>query len=186
MKVVVIEPPSPVVTLEEAKRHLVVDADNTDDDLLIATFIAAATTWLDGATGWLGRALGVQVLELQLNELPCDSDPLPFPPLIEVLSIKYVDPSGVEHELPYPWFSQNLPEARGRDGDVRIRYRAGYGKSSGEPVTWINAVPPPIKVAILMLVAQWYSTRAPIAVGASVEALPFAVEALLSPYRVYR
>lgn len=181
----VIEPPSPVVTLLEAKQHLVVDPGNTDDDILIGAFIDAATTWLDGPTGWLGRALGIQVLELQSCHWPSGVDDLPFPPLVDVISATYVDPSGDEYDLPYPWDFDNMPDVRGNPGDVRVRYRAGYGFASGNPVVWTNSVPAPIKVAIMMLVAQWYAKREPVAIGATVEGLPFSAQALLQPYRVY-
>lgn len=186
MHVVVIEPPQPVVTLDEAKKHLIVE--HSDDDTLIDTYILAATAWLDGPAGRLGRTLGVQVLEWQLSDWPCHGFRLPYPPEIEVLSIKYIDPDGIEQTWPFeaPLYFENLPTLRGREGDLKIRYRAGYGASSGDPVIWTNAVPAPIKVAILMLVHQWYHTRSPVVVGAPVETLPFAVEALLSPYRVYR
>jgi uncharacterized phiE125 gp8 family phage protein len=184
MKVVVITPPAPIVTIDEAKKHLLVD--HSDDDTLIEALILAATQWLDGPAGWLSRSLGIQVLELQGSIWPCPGDTLPYPPEVEIVSVQYTDPSGVEHDLPPPWDTEDRPAVRGRPGDVRIRYRAGYGSASGNPVVWTNNVPAPIKVAILMLVAQWYRTREPIAVGATIEQLPFAVEALLSPYRVYR
>lgn len=186
MTVVVIEPPSPVVSKEEVKRHLLVD--HSDDDLLIETYILAATAWLDGPAGWLGRSLGVQVLEWQLSAWPCNGTQLPYPPEIEVISVEYIDPDGAEQAWPFPTplYYDDLPALRGRAGDLKIRYRAGYGTSSGDPVVWTNAVPAPIRVAILMLVSQWFHNRQPVVIGATVEALPFAVEALLSPYRVYR
>ena len=186
MRVVVIEPPQPVVTLVEAKKHLIVE--HSDDDTLIETYILAATTWLDGPAGRLGRALGVQVLEWQSCAWPCKDFRLPYPPEIEVVSVRYIDPDGVAQVWPFPTplYFDDLPALRGRDGDLKIRYRAGYGTASGDPVVWTNAVPAPIKVAIMMLVHQWYHTRSPVVVGATVETLPFAVEALLSPFRVYR
>jgi uncharacterized phiE125 gp8 family phage protein len=186
MKVIVIEPATAVVTLAEAKKHMLVE--HSDDDTFIEMLLMAATGLLDGPAGLLRRALGVQVLEWQRCDWPCASEPLPFPPEIEVISVKYFDPNGVEQTwaFPTPLFFDDMPAVRGREGDVKIRYRAGYGASSGDPATWTNTVPPPIKVAVLMLVAQWYMTRSAVTVGAAVEALPFAVETLLSPYRVFR
>lgn len=188
MKVIVIEPPAPVVTLEEAKRHLVIDADLQDDDILIESLVAAATAWLDGPAGWLNRALGVQVLEWQRCDWPSNREALPFPPEIEIISISYIDPAGAVQNwpVPDPLYFENMPAVRGRDGDVKIRYRAGYGSQSAEtPDNWTNAIPAPIKTAILMLVAQWYRTREPIAIGDQPYTLPFTVEALLSPYRIW-
>jgi uncharacterized phiE125 gp8 family phage protein len=187
MKVVVISPPTPVVTKEEAKQHLLVE--HSGDDFLIETLIQAATAWLDGPAGWLSRAIGVQILEWQSCEWPCHIDDLPFPPMIGIVSVKYIDPEGVEQSWPLvdPISFINMPSVRGQVGDVKIRYRAGYGApADDEPTTWVNAAPAPIKVSIMMLVAQWYRTREAAVVGASVEALPFGVEQLLQPYRVYR
>jgi hypothetical protein len=62
MIVNVIEPPGEVISLVDAKKHLRVD--HGDDDDYITGLVAAAVAWLDGPAGWLGRALGVQTLEL--------------------------------------------------------------------------------------------------------------------------
>lgn len=188
MTVVVITPPSAVVSLEQAKKHCKVELSETYDDVLISAYIDAATAWLDGPSGWLGRALGMQILELQLCEWPSNPVTLPFPPTIEVLSIAYVDPDGAEQTLDVPdplWF-ENMPAVRGRPGDVKIRYRAGYATvAAGEPPVWTNAAPAPIEVAMLMLVAHWYENREAVQIDSTAVELPFAVEALLSPYRVW-
>jgi len=188
MKVVVIEPPEPVVTKEEAKRHLVIDAGLVDDDVLIESLILAATAWLDGPAGWLGRALGMQILEWQRCDWPSNREVLPFPPEIEIISVKYIDPSGVEQTWPFPvpLYFEDMPAVRGREGDIKIRYRAGYGApDASNPEAWVNSAPAPIKTAVLMLVAQWYRTREPITIGDQPYTLPFTVEALLSPYRIW-
>ncbi|TWB20047.1 putative phiE125 gp8 family phage protein [Rhizobium sp. ERR 1071] len=189
MRVVVIEAPTEIISVDEAKKFLIIDQDITDDDDLIKSFILAATQWLDGPEGWLGRALGIQVLEWQRCNWPTDRERLPFPPEVEIISIKYIDPDGIEQTwpLPTPLHFDDLPAVRGRDGDVKIRYRAGYGTQDPDaPDKWNNAVPEPIRTAIKMLVAQWYNVREPVvSTGQQPFAMPFAVEALLSPYRVW-
>lgn len=189
MRVVVIEAPTEIVTLDEAKQFLVVDPVITDDDELIRSFILAATQWLDGPAGWLGRALGIQVLEWQRCDWPSNREPLPFPPEVEILSIKYVDPDGVEQTWPFPTplYFDDLPAVRGHAGDVKIRYRAGYGRPDPDnPDKWINAVPEPIRIAIKMLAGQWYKVREPVvSTGQQPFEMPFAIQALLSPYRVW-
>lgn len=188
MTVVVIEPPSPVVSVEDAKLHCRVDVTDTESDGLIEAYIAAATAWIDGPGGWLGRAIGVQVLEWQSCAWPCDRFKLPFPPMIEVISISYVDTDGALQTLavPDPWTFDDAPATRGRDGDVRIRYRAGYGTADdADPPVWTNVVPAQIKVAILMLVGHWYENREAVVVGSSLSSVPLGVEALLSTFRVW-
>ncbi|MGH6862464.1 MAG: head-tail connector protein, partial [Phyllobacterium sp.] len=72
---------------------------------------------------------------------------------------------------------------------VRIRYWAGYGRRDTEDAEeWINAVPPPIKVAVLLYVGAWYENREETAIGVSVAGLPdnVSAEALLQTYKVYR
>jgi uncharacterized phiE125 gp8 family phage protein len=187
MTVIVIEPPSPVVSVAEAKQNLRVD--HAEDDSLIEGLIAAATGWLDGPDGWLGRALGGQVLEWQIDAWPCRGYTLPYPPEVEVISVTYIDPNGDEQAWPFPTplYFDDLPAVRGRPGDIKIRYRAGYGAFNTEdPPVWVNSLPAPLRVAILMLVAQWYETREAITVGVTAEEVPLGVKALVQPYRVYR
>lgn len=185
MKVVVIEAPEPVVSIEEAMLHCKVEEPL--DQPLVQAYIDAATAWLDGPAGWLGRALGVQVLEWQLCEWPCPGQPLPFPPQIEVISVTYIDPDGTEQTwpIPTPLYFDDMPAVRGREGDIKIRYRAGYGELTGSPATLKNAIPKPIAVAILLLVSHWYQNRDAVTVGAAPAQLPLGVEALLSSYRVW-
>jgi uncharacterized phiE125 gp8 family phage protein len=198
MVVSVVEPPGEIVSLIDAKKHLRVD--HSDDDSYITGLVAAASTWVD-APGWIGRAFGVQVLELATDRFGdcCRAwIDLPFPPVIEILSVRYIDPDGVEttmspddYELAFgkirPKYGVSWPAVRCQSDAVRIEYRAGYGTpDASDPPVYANAIPAPVKVAILMLVGQWYQTREPVTLGQTVEHLPFAVEALLSPYRVFR
>lgn len=200
MAVVLIVPPSSVVSLPDAKKHLQVEHD--DDDELILGFIDAATAWLDTPAGWMGRALGVQTLELITTDF-CSNDlgqsiQLPYLPVLEIVSVTYIDRHGVVQVMPTdryetdiggvrPVFGGQWPSVRNQSDAVRIRYKSGYAKP--DPVNtgeWLNDIPRPIKVAILMLVAQWYAVREPINIGNIVNDLPFTVEALLQPFRVYR
>lgn len=199
-RVRVIEPPLPIVTIDEAVRHLV---EVPEEDLAyVEGLLLAATAWIDGPSGWLGRTLGGQTLEFVIDGFDADSCSntilLPYEPLIDITSIVYVDEDGNAATLPPEVYTLGNGGVRPvADGDwpssddvpeaVMIRYRAGYAKPDpDDPTKLINDAPAPIKVAIMMLVAQWYRYRESVAIGHLVEALPFAVEALLSPYRVYR
>jgi uncharacterized phiE125 gp8 family phage protein len=188
MALVVITPPDPVVSWEEAKVHLRQDSD--DEKTYVETLIAAATAWIDGPAGWLGRAIGPQLLEWRVSCWP-DGDRfrMPMEPEIEIASVKYIDPTGSEQEWPFPTplYFDDLPAVRGRVGDIRIRYWAGYGKRDPQDATkWIAEIPAPIIQAILLLVAQWFTNRSAVRIGDAVNQLPFAVEALLGPYKVWR
>lgn len=181
----VVEPPAPVVSLDEAKQHLIVDYP--DDDLLIETYIQAATAWLDGPTGWLGQVLGEQVLEIV-----SEHDPLCLPsllqPVTDIVQVSFTDERGVEQIVDpetyqlggdklWLWPLSPLRHAT----NSRIRFKAGYPVVNGK-----STVPPSIRVAILMLVGHWYQNRSAVVIGNTVADVPFTVEALLGPYRVYR
>ena len=146
MRVVVVTPPEPIVSWEEARAHLRLDSD--EEEAYVTALVAAAQQWIDGPAGWLGRAIGVQTLKIDASERRAGC-PLPFPPFIDVV-----------------------------EGDVAaegsVTYRAGY-----------ETIPAPIKQAVLLLVGQWYSYRGNVAEEGRPAEMPMAVEALLSPYRVW-
>lgn len=195
----IIEPPQPFLSLERVKAHLNVEAEDTEFDGLISAYVASAVAWLDGPEGWLGRCLGEQVLEVSSCSLL--GMRVPLPPVMEVISVICTDGDGVERIMPssdYRLFpngalwTRNVPVLSGDPDSVKVRYRAGYpdrvtppegedGEERREPT-----VPMPIQQAILLLVGQWFKTRENVITGTIATAMPFSVEALLSPYRVWR
>ncbi len=186
-RVSVIEPPAAVVSWEEMKSHCRLDDDT--EKLHMEVLVAGATSWLDGPTGWLGRSIGVQLLEYAGEQWPGCLTDLPYGRVLEVTAVVYVDPDGVEHELPkpYPNNLMDFPDIRGEPGDIRIQYYAGFGLKDPEASTgWVNDVPQALRVAIMLLAAQWFENREAVAVGVSVSDLPYSVSALIQPYRIYR
>lgn len=187
MRVFVITPPEPVLTLAEVKLHLRAEGD--DEDALIEGMMSAALGHIDGPDGWLGRAIGPQTLEAR-TDLRCCSDTvrLPFPPVVELVSVSYLDSGDVEQMADLDDFEllgrdlvakgSTWPWAGGssRREAVRIRYRAGY-----------EDLPPAIRAALLLMVGDLYGARESFAVGVSATAVPMSttVEALLQPYRVF-
>lgn len=185
-------PDDPVITLEDMKAHLRVDHDDEDD--LIESLIAAAVQNLDGRDGWLGRALVSQSWELRLPEFCGTVIPVPLPPLIAVEEITYYDADDVQQTLSPDVYEvtgiggfgkarvhlkhgQRWPQTSRRAEPVTVAFEAGYGDPAD--------VPAPIIAAIKRHVATLYEHRETIVVGASVAALPGAVEAMLAPYRVW-
>lgn len=178
MAVLVITAPDPLVTLEDVKAHLRVETD--DEDVVIEGYIDAASAWIDGPAGWLGRSIGAQVLELRTEGLSVGR--LPFGPVDEIVSIVVVDEAGAETTLApdaYRLIDEVVkPGAGGGWGgvpaqaEVRIRYRAGS-----------DEIPAPIRQAVLLLIGQWFRHRSSVAADGPVGEMPFAVDALLSPFR---
>ncbi len=107
LRVELVTPPSDaVVSLSEAKEHLRISHD--DEDGLIAGLIDAATVYLDGLDGVLGRALGPQTWLAVFTE-GSRTDCLPIGPVISreapvtvdgETSVQFV--AGYEDGIPAP------------------------------------------------------------------------------------
>lgn len=186
MNTVVIIPPSAIVSWDDAKAHLRLDGD--DERTYVEALVAAAAGWIDGPGGWLGRAIGEQELETRFSKF-CDRMEL-MAPVIKINAVEYIDENGASQSVAGDScrvvgrssrpqlavaFGESWPSARCDDDAVRVRYSAGYPD-----------VPSPIKQAILLLVGQWYEAREAVNIGNIVNELPFAVDALLGPFRVFR
>lgn len=182
MRVVVVSAPVSIVTLGEAKRQLRVEHD--DDDELITDLVDAASALLDGPPGKLGRALGDQVLELHLDGFYTAGRAtidLPYPPLLEIVSVTYDDGLGANHTVApasygvlagraaYPKVGYTWPAATA----ARVRYRAGH----------VDRAPAPVRHATLMMVSRLYASRGEDRPANLVEEP--AIAALLAPFRVW-
>ena len=175
-------PDGQAVTTELAKTHLRVDGP--DEDILIASLIAAATEHLDGYHGILGRCIAPQSWRQDYAGFEADMV-LNVSPVLKIESVQYVDPSGVIRDLEgarlfaaagrtivRPPAGQTWPDVAQQEDAVQITVRAGYA-----------VVPTPIKQAILLLVGHWYANREAVVTGATLATLPLAVDRLLAPYR---
>lgn len=162
----VIVPPSPVVAPAD------VPGDHAADDATVAALIAAATAEIDGPSGWLGRAIGPQTIELRMDEFWWHNGiMLPYPPAIEIVSLVYVDENDVEQTVSsadyalagrrlYAKSTFTTPEVGPDFEGVHIQYRAGYdGAINGSPPGTTGDVPAPIK--------EWIKLRAAQLIGAS-------------------
>lgn len=183
-RTVVVTPPDPLLTALEARQHIKVDSDF--EDKLIEAYIQAATAHIDGPDGWLGRALGPQTLE-QRRDTFCDGMVLRYSPVRSVASVKYLDADNAEQTLSTSVYGlvddrvilkdgQSWPSTYSVAEAVRIQYAAGWA-AKGD-------VPMPIRVAILMMVADLYRNRETTAYGApTMIPMSTTVDALLTPYR---
>lgn len=171
------------VNLDDVKAHLRVD--HSDDDPLLEGLIEAATSYLDGWTGVLGRCLAEQVWMQEFDSFARELS-LPLGPVICIQSVTWRNQSGQVTTIAKANYDLRT-DAAGRsvlrfdDGyafpgplhesrAISVTYRVGYEK-----------VPTPLKVAIMMLVGHWYENRE--AAGASMSELPIGVSALIAPYR---
>lgn len=167
------------VTLSEAKAQCRVDS--SDEDTLITGLISAATEYVELYCGLAieGRTISVK----------CDSfdDFVKFPlaPLATVTSIAYVDAAGAGQTL-----STNVYEVRADAGAIVLKHNQSWPDiQSDSRITVVATVgyataPTAIKQAILLLIGQWFDSRAA-ATGMAMTEMPHAVEALLTNYRSF-
>lgn len=179
-------PTAQPVSLAEAKAHLRVDHDH--EDATISALVASATSYLDGWSGILGRALVTQTWQQDMSELPGSGVVrLPLAPVRAVESILYRDPEGNMRNLAPDAYSAPLADGLGpfirvrerpatsrADDAVSVIFSAGYGGPED--------VPPALRQAILLLIGHWYRNREAVTEGAAVE-LPFSVSVLVAPFR---
>lgn len=172
------------VDLATAKAHLRVE--HMDEDGLIVALIAAAT---DLAEQHTGRSIARCTWRHQRDGFPAGDILLPWPPLLVLQTIEYIDaegapqtlhatayridahsePARVIHPDGQPW-----PATAARADAVTVRYTAGYGL----------ACPSSIKQWILLQVGHWYRNRESAGPGEYAAAMPY-VDGLLDRYRIW-
>ena len=186
---VVTGPTQEPVTLAEAKLHARDDTD--DDDQLIMALITTAREWIEGQTkralvtqtwdwdidwGWPYMQNGVPTLDFPIN------------PVSSVTSITYDDGSSPRATLSasdytavtrthgsyiVPAYSVTWPTLRCVPNAITVRFVAGQA---------IDEVPKQLTQALKMLVTHMYERR-DLAMEKQLIEIPYAVEALISPYR---
>lgn len=154
----------PVVTLEEAKLYMRIDADYTMDDALISSLIKAAQTYCEKYT-----SLSFTPRQLQmLTDKRCTE--LLYGPVNSIVSVKTVagdDQSFTQMGKQYPTIITS--------GECIITYLTGY-----TPET----IPEQLKTAVKMMVATLFDNREAHGViekGSLIEN-PINVTTLLRPY----
>lgn len=181
------------VTVSEVKSHLRIDG--SDEDTLLALYIKAAREHVETITR---RALISQQWQLTLDDW-WDDDYLeiPLPPLIRIDSLSYRDEAGDVNTVSSSSYvvvddydPGRIAWAEGVSaptselypyGGVMITFTAGYGTSGDD-------VPEGIRQAIRLLAGFYYENREAAVVGSAstmIVQIPFAVDALLAPYRVW-
>jgi uncharacterized phiE125 gp8 family phage protein len=177
------------ISLQQAKKHLKIDADLTEDDDIVAALITAARRKCETET-W--RCFLTSTWDYSFDQFPYgmygwqrghreDQVRIPNPPLVSVTSVTYLDSLGGSQVLPgasyvavpgtpgtiLPAYGTIWPYGWSQPNGVVVRYVAGYGLA--------DSVPASIKAAIKLLLAHFYYNR-----GDADAPLPSAVGALLA------
>lgn len=185
-----VAPSDTPVSLTEVKAHL--DVSYTDKDTQITAILNAAVGYLDGWSGILGRCLFTQTWRQDFDDFRSCLR-LPLFPVASISSVKYLDTEEVEQTITstnYRLLEDDLGAYVRFDDDysfpslnvtdrpaVSITYVAGQAAAD---------IPPALKHAILLLVRHWFDNPSAVIVGAPAQALPMAVDALVTPYRRIR
>ena len=185
------------VTLTEVKAAL--DIGYTAKDDLLNGLIDAATSYLDGWTGILGRCLVEQTWRQDFDSFFACM-PLPLLPVLSATSVKYYDSDGAEQTVDPASYSVqandlgsfvrfidafSAPGLRADQPAVSVTYKAGYANGGTDP-SFTSTVPAAIKQAMFLMIRQWFDNPSNAAVGVTVASMPMAVDALLAPYRRIR
>lgn len=183
---VITAPDDEPIGLEQAKLHLRVDG--TDEDALIGPLIKAARQHVESVTGLLLMPQAIVVtLECWEAEIM-----LPRAPIVAVDSIAYTATDGATATL-----AAGAYVVRTRLGRTRVRAAAGtrWPPLGSDPVVEIRcaagfadaeAVPEPVRQAMLLLIGHWYRNREALVVGKVPSELQFAVDRLLEDHRMFR
>jgi uncharacterized phiE125 gp8 family phage protein len=185
---VITAPATEPVTLAEMRTQLgITDASDTASDTTITRRIIEARQWVEAH---IRRALITQTLEIRLDDFP-EYIKLPYPPIVSITSVKYIDTDGVEQTLgssnyvldDYPLvpfireaYGIAWPSVRDEPNAVRVRYVAGYGNASDVPAT--------IREAIMLLVGHWMNFQPQSENGVVPARVPLAIHDILSQYVV--
>lgn len=182
-------PVSEPVSIDEVKAHLRVDG--TSEDALIASLLLTSRLHIETA---LGLALMTQQWQLVMDTWTAGAIvKLGIAPVQSIIEIRTFDADGIATVVPATSYvleatgrparivakDQGWPMPGRKAGGIQIDFVAGFGGVA-------NAVPSPIRQALLLLVTHWYEHRDPIEIGAPATAVPQAVSHLLHPYRPVR
>jgi uncharacterized phiE125 gp8 family phage protein len=188
MVAILVTPPGEEpVTREEAKAHARVDG--TDEDSRIDALIAAARADVENRTG---RALITQGWRIVRDGVPRGGILRLAPaPVQSVAAVTVYGEDGAPCVVPADDYEVDVASAPGRlrllpgrqwgvrsMNGLEVDISCGYGGP--------QAVPAPLKQAILMLVAYWFEVREAAAYGAVGGPVASRTAALLAPYRVTR
>lgn len=185
--VIIVEPASEPVSLDEAKEFVSIEADETEFDTLIAGLIVAARQQVEAVTG---TRLVEQTVRLEASEIG-DLARLPIGPVTSVSGIVFDDLSGAEQS-----FAGTDWEVYGTGLERGIRTKVGKGWPNSvrnavgairvTAVVGYETLPRPLWTAMLLMVGDLFANRETVATG-SMSQIPMSmtVEAQLANYRIW-
>lgn len=194
MSLTTITPPAtPLLVPADLKQMLRLLPEETEQDELIQSLIAAAVIHCESFTR---RRLLTQSVRLTVDTFlgwNCDHIFLPIDPIQSITAVTYRASGGNEvvleperyriltaqsPSLLAPAYGQSWPLTQDNDSAVWIDMTVGYGDDK-------SAVPEPILHAVRLLVADWFQNREPGENGGGKSAALSAANVMLTPYVVW-
>lgn len=189
------------ISLADAWAHLKIDTFGSppasdDDAWLTTTGIPGARDWCEQ---YIGGSIAPQTIELAAQGFPIGFVPLPFGPVLSMVSVIYTDADGIDQTMtgadyaldPYERraklrlaYGATWPTARASTNSVRIRYVAGFSLADDSPQ--INPLPAGIRAAILLILGHLYENRENTIAEEriTIQEVPMGAASLLEKYRL--
>ena len=183
LRPVLVTPPAETpITVGELKEH--VRQTGNEEDAVFEGFIQAATAYLDGYSGILGRCLVTQTWTQAFDAFPAGNTiRLPFPD-VSAVTVTYRDANNASQTLSAAAYSlttdeggsvivlgsdQSWPDTYARPDAVTVSMTAGYGDAADVPAI--------LRHAVKTLAAAMYEGREGQSTGTP------AFDAFIAPYR---
>lgn len=180
-------PSEAIATAADLRQQLAITS--TRDDALLSALISAAESALDGPRGALGRCMVTQVWQARFAGLDGGELRLGLPD-VQSVAVRYHNAAGGETVIdPAAYFlieddsgavvlflsSQTPADLGDHPQPYAVTVTAGFGDASD--------VPSALKHAVLMMAASYYEHREGLKDGGG--EIPFGVDQLIAPYRVW-
>lgn len=180
-----------VLNIVDAKKHINLEVDFTDDDGYIGDLITTAREYCEDYTH---RAIGTQTFELILDCFPQEKDyiELPWSPLQKINSFVFKNSEGIVETVDSEIYFVDTDFKPGKIclnynrywpmyiplpyASVKINFDAGHTT---------NDVPKRIIQAMKLLIGHWYEHREQVSTARKIENIPFGVDNLLWPLKVW-
>lgn len=179
---IITDPAFEPVSLAEARLWLRIDDDDTTQDPVIELLIKAMREHAEESL--TGRAFVSRTLRLSLPAFPAVIE-LPYPPLISVTSVKYIDDAGAlqtvaaaDYEIDFdrepaliqPAYLKTWPSTRSVFNAVQVVYVAGHPSGSpSDAAAARETIPASLKLWMRARIATLFEQREQIMFGNQVE-----------------
>lgn len=157
-----VAPTDTPVSLAEVKAHCRVGEN--DDDAVLTGLLAAATDYLDGPYGLIGKCMVTQTWCQRLEEFD-DCIRLTVGPVASVSSITYYDADNEQQTLSTSVYEMNR-DTLGAYISLKPNqaWPAIYARKDAISITFVAGVaaadvPDTLKTAVLMIVSHWDENR---------------------------